>query len=451
MSSRTASSDGFRTARVASLQPTVSLNDLGGSAAACSDPVAGNDLLNILRLWCADQRGLPDDFCDHVQITSIVRQPAALLSVHLERVHRSLQAIDEPFDGTGLNDQPWRTQDLFQIVPVASPSFPPERRHEKHRIPGKEEVLVCDKCEGAGENACKQCGGSGEIKCTDCQGAGQINCERCGGAGAQVRGGERSACPACAGNGRIPCNRCNTRGQISCPPCDGKGKILCDKCLGHRKLKRSWGLISETWCESKNRFHCPDDWSADLDHLLSDTDVVRSHPWLAIKGSDLPEAATSGMTTEFRDIADDLCRALVSEQGQLDPRTDQLSGFKCELRGTYLYRVAYEYEGLPGVIVIGGGSNRVLFSELPAISPSLWQRFLEWLNRFLLILRTRGLAFYFTRSRSRSPAWASSCLRFPQHRARDGGSRGFCVSGTGRVPCFHIRGCEFGRPAVCDI
>lgn len=140
MNETATNSDGFYTARVASLQPTMSVKDLAEPAMPYGDPVARNDMLNILRLWSHDRRDIPDDFCDHVHITSVVRQPATFLYAELERVHRSLKAVDEPFDGANVNQQRWPTQDLFELSPFAALSFPNDRVAEQRRIPGQEDV-----------------------------------------------------------------------------------------------------------------------------------------------------------------------------------------------------------------------------------------------------------------------------------------------------------------------
>ena len=116
MNSAPTDSDGIHTPRVASLQPPMLPSDLAGPATAYSDPAANNDMLSILRLWGAERPGLPNDFCDEVAITSIVRQPAALLCAELERIHRALRAVDVPFDGGILNKERWPTQDLFTLT-----------------------------------------------------------------------------------------------------------------------------------------------------------------------------------------------------------------------------------------------------------------------------------------------------------------------------------------------
>ena len=239
----------------------------------------------------------------------------------------------------------------------------------------------CENCGGAGKTVCKQCNGERLVTCAECQGAGQIKCQRCGGAGAQVRGGESlTPCAACEGRGSTPCKKCSQRGQIQCQGCEGDGTILCEKCLGNGKLKRGWALATETWTESQSVIHSPEDWAVNPDRLSQDCDIVKSDEWPIANGPELPEAVKQTIPTCLFDEADGLCRAIVSNQGQLDPRAERLAGLRFRLRGTYIFRVAYQYQGLPGVIVIGGNSNQVLFSQVPQPSLSLLQRFLDWLN-----------------------------------------------------------------------
>lgn len=216
MNSPTTNSDDFRTPRVASLQPPMSPNDLGAPATMYDDPAAINDMLSIIRLWAAEQPGLPNDFGDEVTITALERQPATHLAIDLERLRRDLVAIDEPFQGGVPNTKRWPAQDLFTLVPIPALSFPANRRTENFPVAGQEEVRACENCTGAGKSLCKQCNGARQVNCDECHGTGQVPCLRCGGAGAQVQGGESiAACALCQGRGTVLCKKCGHVGQIA--------------------------------------------------------------------------------------------------------------------------------------------------------------------------------------------------------------------------------------------
>lgn len=372
--------------RVASLQPPLSTSDLLEPVTAISDPVAWNDMLNMVRLWVHGRRDLPSDFCDHVCIESIIRQPVTLLSLELERVRRTLKGVDVPFEGVSLDGRRWPTQDVFKLLPVPPPSFPQDRVSDEQAVAGQEEVRACEGCSGAGKTPCVQCEGSGKVVCEQCGGDGQIKCGSCGGTGALVQGGESlTSCQACAGKGTVPCRACKRKGQIQCAVCDGDGDVTCDMCRGHGKLKRGWVLNTETWTESRARLRCLEQWAGKIEQVMTEADIIIERQWLAHDDLRPPGDLARAVPPTLFAAANELCQAAVQDQGVLDPATEKIYGLRLRFRGTYVLRVTYQYQGLPGTIVLGGTKNKVLLSEAPRTRVTFLQRLLNWLDRLLSV------------------------------------------------------------------
>lgn len=109
---------------------------------------------------------------------------------------------------------------------------------------GEVEFLVmCSKCNGAGQLICKKCEGSGEWQpdgnCNKCGGSGELTCRRCDGSGDFIgKYGDRMGdCNSCSGIGVKTCFKCNGSGEppvLSCNDCDGNGYRTCRKCSGKK-------------------------------------------------------------------------------------------------------------------------------------------------------------------------------------------------------------------------
>jgi len=99
--------------------------------------------------------------------------------------------------------------------------------------------VVCDACEGRGENPCY-----GNFSCSRCKGRGTLDdgrecllCARTGSLGG-CQGSGRVDCPVCGGDGNVQCDNCRGSGEYqprrTCPKCHGSGNfsVTCRKCSG---------------------------------------------------------------------------------------------------------------------------------------------------------------------------------------------------------------------------
>jgi hypothetical protein len=99
--------------------------------------------------------------------------------------------------------------------------------------------VVCDACEGRGENPCY-----GTYSCSRCKGRGTLDdgrdcllCSRTGSLGG-CQGNGQIDCPVCEGDGSLQCDNCHGSGEYqprrSCPKCHGSGdfSVTCRKCGG---------------------------------------------------------------------------------------------------------------------------------------------------------------------------------------------------------------------------
>ncbi len=335
----------FRTGRVASLQPPMTPGDVGGAAVLYEDKVACNDMLNLVRLWSRGVSGLPDDFCDHVRVTAITRQPVTFLTVDVERIRRQLIGRDIPFDGASINRKRWHTQDLFELCPFPSLSFPTQREKVDVPLDGQEETNPCGACKGKGAKPCHRCNGSTTVPCTYCQGKKGIACSACRGTGGVVKAGQSvEPCAACGATGLIPCGACVASGHVKCKTCDGRGELTCVNCEGHGILKRSWDLATEIWCDHRVHLLCPEGCPPRASDLVEDTDVLQRHVWYAPGERGLSEEVVQDIPPPIRSAADSLCRTIVQDQQTIDPKAERLSGMRLEVRGTYLLRRAFVRE-----------------------------------------------------------------------------------------------------------
>jgi hypothetical protein len=99
--------------------------------------------------------------------------------------------------------------------------------------------VVCDACEGRGENPCY-----GTYSCPRCKGHGTLDdgrecflCSRTGSLGG-CQGNGQIDCPVCEGDGSLQCDNCHGSGEYqprrTCPKCHGSGdfSVTCRKCGG---------------------------------------------------------------------------------------------------------------------------------------------------------------------------------------------------------------------------
>lgn len=100
---------------------------------------------------------------------------------------------------------------------------------------GIEPVVVCDACNGTGND------------CAECNGTGIVNCKRC------VNGFE--TCGTCHGSGTQTCNGCHGAGiddhGETCSYCGGSGVYTCEQCGG------AGGFADCSWCHGALKHVCP--------------------------------------------------------------------------------------------------------------------------------------------------------------------------------------------------
>lgn len=72
------------------------------------------------------------------------------------------------------------------------------------------EMMVCEECDGDGEQTCGECNGDGAVDCSSCDGTGEEGEDSCG---------------DCVGSGTQTCWECESRGVVSCDECNGDGEI----------------------------------------------------------------------------------------------------------------------------------------------------------------------------------------------------------------------------------
>jgi uncharacterized tellurite resistance protein B-like protein len=134
-----------------------------------------------------------------------------------------------------------------------------------HTCNGDKEVTCDDsECKGRHVYTCPNCSGKGEVGCDLCKEVGKIDCDKCGGKSRVKCGGllgsillssrsrgcngsgkisvksssgktRKIVCPSCRGKGDIRCEDCS-KGKVVCSKCDGRKKLTCGKCEGVKTI-----------------------------------------------------------------------------------------------------------------------------------------------------------------------------------------------------------------------
>src|SRR4051812_5322834 len=88
--------DGFHIGRVMALQPRLEPGDLCDDVMSTEDPRVIGSLTNVLRVWAQSRHDLPNTFAEEVQISSVHRQPLAVVIAETQHVHRKIASVQEP-------------------------------------------------------------------------------------------------------------------------------------------------------------------------------------------------------------------------------------------------------------------------------------------------------------------------------------------------------------------
>lgn len=366
-------SEEFALGRIAALQPRMSRDDLGEKVMATEDPLVFNNLANVIRLWGHGRKDLPDDFAEQLKVMSVSRQPLALVVAEVQRVERTLTEIDEPFAGGPVDSSRWKTDDLFDLLPIQPTLFPKAPLNDESIIPGREEVSECSACDGAGDHLCAQCGGAGTQLCPACSGTRQVVCERCGGAGTHIGvSGREVQCQMCRTRGVLTCHACQA-GQVVCTGCSRRGRIQCSTCAGHGNLCRKFMLITDTKTESRERHSIAESWPIKVERLIQEADLVEEiqWPWPATN-KPVPPLETK-LPRQLLPSAVELCQEVVRDATEVDAARERITGVRLRVLGTYLYQVDFECVGRAGRIFVGGNRCRVFCQAAPTESTSLFR------------------------------------------------------------------------------
>jgi hypothetical protein len=117
--------------------------------------------------------------------------------------------------------------------------------------------VLCDYCDGTGEEECSDCRGIGRVDCSTCDGEGYFDCDSCGSDGTED-------CRQCDGTGRetdydendeeieVSCDNCDGTGKDDCRDCGGTGNFECYECNGGKTEKcgscDSYGEVTCDYC-----------------------------------------------------------------------------------------------------------------------------------------------------------------------------------------------------------
>jgi hypothetical protein len=95
-------------------------------------------------------------------------------------------------------------QDVWDVAVPEAPRYA-SVKPTPIRIPGAEQVVVCEDCDG-----------QGQLLCADCVGRGVVErpVKIRGADGSVTTQNQERACTTCQGSGMIACRRCNARGEL---------------------------------------------------------------------------------------------------------------------------------------------------------------------------------------------------------------------------------------------
>ncbi|OHE57632.1 MAG: hypothetical protein A2Z47_13215 [Thermodesulfovibrio sp. RBG_19FT_COMBO_42_12] len=256
------------------------LNAIRASISKWSNSIPHHDLTNL---------------GEKIEIVSATENPSYIIELQTLYEKRTLKRGVKPFSGEKVFPKTITDEnvDIWANPTADEKDFKEEKKN--YIIEGSSEVLVCEKCDGAGEFICgrcggdktqtcpgckgegevkcRKCGGEGTIKCSSCSGEGQTKCSACrgkgsiscpiilgcGGLGYKGSGNNRRACPYCKGAGSTPCTSCGTRGHKPCTACGSRGYKQCDSCKnGYKTCEKCnrKGIVTCGGCNGRGIVIC---------------------------------------------------------------------------------------------------------------------------------------------------------------------------------------------------
>lgn len=378
--------DGFHTARIEVLQPSLSMSDLVEDQMVTEDPYYFACLTNLLRTWSQSRHDLPTDFAEEVDLLRVTRQPLALASLEIQHLERKVSNVYEPYRGQTIDESDWPTEDLFKLLDFESTLFPTEAFEVRDPIPGRQSIENCDLCSGNGFTNCFTCEGAGQVVCPTCEGAREVACSQCSGAGMHFGvSGRMVQCRTCYGRGVRKCKAC-TKGVVRCVECVD-GQIMCDKCQRQGKLKKSWMMHSRIFTKNYQAFWMSGICPVDVEILHADSDDIFCQAWASplefYPSTPLPQDVPSGLGAEIRKL---LHQGLESGDQPIATSSRKPTGARVRIGGTYVYQVDFSFHEQERRIYVAGSSNRVFTLgafEKRSVAKKLARAGLRLLNKMI--------------------------------------------------------------------
>lgn len=226
---------------------TVSRSATGSSEGNLEEQLKTN-ARSILREFCAERPGAPDDLAETASVSKI-RQEGGKKRVcrQIAMTEKTLDVVlSRPEYEDDLPDDVVAYRDRYDVVPqtiadlrrtidqdetgwVSEPTTRTLQFEEDEgltpRVCGAcngNLVTTCRTCNGSTWRTCPKCGGDAEITCpnSSCSN-GSETCNECNGSGNSSREGVDN-CANCNGRGHLPCKKC-TDGTVPCPRSDCRG------------------------------------------------------------------------------------------------------------------------------------------------------------------------------------------------------------------------------------
>ena len=391
MTISTSASAKRRITRVLALQPRMTVASFDEGVMATNDPAIVGAMNNLIRVWAWNNSLVPFDFYERMSVRKIARQPLIFATVDVERCDRQKEPLEAPLPpGSRIDQQPWPTEDLFKLMPLAAGSFPDAPVIERTPLPGREEASACSRCSGAGAIPCTNCV-AGRAPCLTCRGALRVTCSQCNGSGAHMGiSGRMIQCRKCNMQGTSPCDHCGGTGTTSCKVCGARGQVDCSVCNTYGNIRRSWQLLDARRTDRARKLLMTEAWPGDWESAFADSDLIAERVY-AIEGEQpiitldrLASAASQKtLATLLRETLG--THAAAKRSGEI---VDRIIAVRVRFRCLYGYDVTLDYNGDPCEIMVAGGGEMIIARKIPSARRDPFSFGLRCLKRFLHALRT---------------------------------------------------------------
>ena len=346
------------------------LSTLSEPISETEDPVILHTFTNVLCYWAKTRpkgqvSSLPIDFARMIGVTKVVRQPIGFVRVHIQFVDRSLQAVQTPYEGGGIDDSSWPSDDLFKLSEFDPAIFPEPAERTEVNLRGREEIEACPTCNATCSVLCPYCRGSTTVSCAQCGGTHKAQCAQCSGAGAMINARGRNVnCSTCKGYGHVTCHNCDTSGQAECTRCSATGAVMCEHCDGCGRLKTEWKLKTATSTVVRSRGWMAEQWQLPMDRLIDDAVVCQSWTWKDPVG--LTSLGTDGLgVLENFPIQADVGRILAEIPTSENTSERRLTGVRLEVLASHAFQVGFEYKARQYNACVGAANDKVFPCSMP--------------------------------------------------------------------------------------